>query len=182
MMSRWLLVALLAFALAITASTGVVGAQTAPGAEQVPAPPSNLQFFGGTLHWMDNAHNEEGYRITVETRGDLTDEVTALRFEAGPDEESFPLPVEAQGACPDRTSVDYAVVAFNEAGESQPARTLIRALCPALTPLPTSTPDVSLPPTGSGPAGNGLAWPITVLAAAGLAALGAAGALRLRRR
>jgi ketosteroid isomerase-like protein len=47
----------------------------------------------------------------------------------------------------------------------------------------TATPGVTLPETGSGAGGaDGSAWPVVALAAAGLAAIAATGALRLRRR
>lgn len=155
-----------------------------------PAAPSDLQMFGGVLSWTDNSDNEDGFRITIELRGDLSPEVTVLQFEVGPNVTSFPLPPEAMISCPDVTSISTAIVAFNTFGESEPARAFLVTLCPG---LPTATPSIAppatptvagaLPQAGAGGGGASelpVVW-LVMAGAAGLAALGGA-AWRLGRR
>ena len=148
-----------------------------------------MQFFGGVLRWSDNADNEDGYKITVRTRSDIEEAVRELTFEVEANVTSLPLPGEAQLACPDRTSVEFTVVAFNEAGFSDAAGFKIFALCPGPTgtpvpPLPnTATAVPPLPNTGTGgSAGTSISWLIAGLALAGVGALAGTWALAARRR
>ena len=167
-------------------ASGAAFAQTPTPA--VPSAPTGVQFLGGVLTWSDNADNEDGYKITVQTRSDIEEGVRELTFEVGANVTSFPLPAEARLACPDRISVELTVIAFNEAGSSDPARFAIFVLCPAPTgtavpPLPTATAVPPLPNTGTGgSAGIHLSWLIAGLALAGAGALAAAAALGARGR
>ncbi len=167
-------------------ASGVALAQTST--EDVPSAPTDVQFLGGALRWTDNADNEDGYRITIRLRatvpvGSKGRADLEFRYEVGPDVTSFPVPEEAHITCPDRTSVEYTVVGFNEAGVSKPGRTAISVLCPAAPTATAATPvGPSLPTTGTGAStGSGSAWLIAALALAGLA-LASGGAFALKRR
>ncbi len=169
------LITVLAFALTST----LAFAQTPTPTASVPASPSDSMLAGGVLTWTDNADNEDGFRITVEIRGDLTDEITVLRFEVEANVTSFALPPEASPRCPDRTSVMFTVVAFNAAGESKSVGVGIALICPAApTPSPTASPTIAaaLPQTGMR-GGSESRFPFVwlLVPGAGLLALGGAG-------
>ena len=169
------LVTVLAFALIST----LAFAQTPTPTVSVPASPSDSMFAGGVLTWTDNADNEDGFRITVEIRGDLTDEITVLLFEVEANVTSFARPPEAEARCPDRTSVLFTVVAFNAAGESKSVGLGIALICPAApTPSPTVSPTIepTLPQTGMR-GGSESRFPFVwlLVPGAGLLALGGAG-------
>lgn len=180
-MMRVCLLAALITALAFALTSILAFAQTPTPAVSVPTPPSDPMLAGGMLTWTDNADNEDGFRITVEIRGDLTDEITVLRFEAEANVTSFAQPPETRSRCPDRTSVLFTVVAFNAAGESKSVGASIRLQCPAApTPSPTVSPTIAaaLPQTGMhGGSENRFpfVWLLVTGAGAGLLALGGAG-------
>ena len=171
------LVTVLTFALTST----LAFAQTPVPTASVPASPSDPMLAGGVLTWTDNADNEDGFRITVEIQGDLTEEITVLLFEVEANVTRFVHPPEARASCPFRTSVLFRVVAFNAAGESKSVGVGIALLCPAApTPPPTVSPTIAaaLPQTGMrGSSEN--RFPVVSLlitgAGAGLLALGGVG-------
>jgi hypothetical protein len=166
---------------------GISPAQAQGTLPDIPTAPSDVHFLGGSLRWSDNSDDELGFRIFVELRSDLDDEITELTFEAGANETSYSLPLDAQLACPERVSGDYAVVAFNERGSSEPATHVIRALCPGATETPsTITPAVAtpvspqLPPTGVRSEGDDV-WLVAALGLGG-AVIAGAGVVVARRR
>ena len=172
-----ILVTVLAFALAST----LAFAQTPTPTVSVPAPPSDPMLAGGVLTWTDNADNEDGFRITAETWGYLTDEITVLLFEVEANVTRFVQPPETRARCPDRTSVRFTVVAFNAAGESKSVGRGITLLCPAAPiPSPTVSPTIAaaLPQTGMRSGSESrfpFVWLLVTGAGAGLLALGVAG-------
>ena len=163
------------FAVALAVATVSAQTPTPTALPSLPAAPSDPMLAGGVFTWVDNSDNEDGFRITVQLSGDLSDEVTELQFEVGPDVTSFPLPPEATIQCPSLTSIFVSVVAFNTTGESASVEVDLITLCPA---APTATPPATagvLPDTGAsaGP-GEPSLWLLWIVAAAGtLTAFGA---------
>lgn len=168
-------------ALAIAIGFTTASAQTPTPTPALPAAPSDPALVGGTFTWVDNSNNEDGFRITVEHSGDLSDEVTTAQFEVGPNVTSFALPPGPEIQCPIITRTAVSVVAFNASGESTSVGADIAVICPA---APTATAPATagvLPDTGagSGPSERG-PWLLWLLAAGG--ALTAFGALAWRLR
>ncbi len=113
-----------------------------------PSAPTGIRIASGTLVWVDNSLDENGFQISVRIGGQT------LEYQVDPNVTSWTIPPEARIRCPDRTTIVYDVAAFNTFGVSPSAGVGISALCPETFSTPTLSVHV-LPPTGTGPVGPG---------------------------
>jgi hypothetical protein len=123
---------LLAALLALPVSVG--SSQTPSATPQQP----EITGVNGSLTWLDNSDNEDGFRVEITINGELSTFVVIANAT------SFEIPANLAEQCGDRR---YNVVAFNDAGES-PSRNTVGGIleCPGV--LETPTPQLLLPTTG----------------------------------
>jgi hypothetical protein len=130
------------------------------------------------LTWRDNSDNEDGFRVEIAINGRTT------AFTVGANVTSFEIPSALRNQCGDQR---FAVIAFNDAGESRPAAGIGEVLeCPGVLVPFTSTPTPQQPtlPTSGSSTPDGRSVNALPYALAGLAGLFVtlAAVLRLRRR
>ena len=89
--------------------------------------------------WQDNSDDEDGFRVVITVDGE------PFSFVVGPNVTSFEIPADIREGC---GTYDYAVIAFNEAGESRPAIGITEEVDCFNTPDPTSTAAPAVLPTG----------------------------------
>ena len=176
----WVLLVIVAVA-AVVVLTSLTGMPQRAAAQELtpsatePTIPEAPGFgtINGILEWIDNSDNEDGFRVYIT----VNDQETRT-YEFPPNTTSFVIPSEARPEC---GSIEYAITAFNSAGETSRIPGIVENRDCFELPTP-NVPPSALPVTGGGgPDGYPYALVIAALAGAGLTLTGVAG-LRLRRR
>jgi len=131
----------------VSATVSLGGPPTAPTGVRI-------NFATREVTWVDNSNSEQGFRVDYRIA-----QGAEGAFTVPPNTTHFAVPGEGPlGGC-GFTMID--VIAFNSAGESQPARYGVIADCMSLeTPAAQNdTGSIRLPNTGTGSAPDSTAWP-----------------------